>query len=473
MTNCRNLWGAITLTILLFTSTSAIAGGMHVREDTITVNGGPNRVFRPNEKISLGFEAIDYEYGANKFKSIFLAVTPAAQNLSRASRTDLAKWRLFCARMKDANQRYRASKPTPKNEEELDGPMQVQMNFAAPSVPGKYQVVYNMIPTFTSERLASAGELGEVVELSGADRPNAEAAISQFVREFKRVVTFTVANDAPMVEDSLTVYLRANGEQPIYAEIKGGVTAKPLEFSWYVGPEFKLDKKKVLFRYKIFPIDTDWSAWTAETSVKYHFLPRGTLNFRVEAKYDDGKTSFTSQPAKFNFVLSEHFVAKATAQTLTKGPNDKQFESGGKVLESKIAFETVYATSRALIVGVYKFDDNLSFREFPPDKIQRDVDTLESALVSNNFSVTKVFSDRLNRDQIMTAMDAFVDSAKENDRLFIYFSTHGFADKNSQADGYIATSDCQYNSPSVRCIRLADIGHQASGRSKARRSGRC
>jgi uncharacterized caspase-like protein len=61
----------------------------------------------------------------------------------------------------------------------------------------------------------------------------------------------------------------------------------------------------------------------------------------------------------------------------------------------------------------------------------------------------------------MTAMDAFVDSAKENDRLFIYFSTHGFADKNSQADGYIATSDCHYNSPSARCIRLADIGHQA------------
>jgi hypothetical protein len=309
--------------------------------------------------------------------------------------------------------------------------------------------------------LVPTGELGEVTELSTADRPNAEAAILQFVREFKSIVTITVSNEAPLVEDTLTVYLRANGEQPIFADVKGGITAKPLEFSWYVGPEFKLDKKNVLFRYQIFPIDTDWSAWTTETSVKYHFLPRGTLNFRVEAKYDDKKTSFASPPAKFNFVLLDHLVAKATSETISKGPIDKQFESGGKILETKIAFETVYAASRALIVGVHKFDDNLSFREFPPDKIQRDVDTLEIALANNGFAVSKLFADRLTRDDIMTAIETFVNGSKENDRLFIYFSSHGFADKNSQADGYIATSDCQYNSPSVKCIRLADIGYQA------------
>jgi len=460
MTNSRSLTGAIAFVILVLVNHAATAGGMHVREDTVTVNGGPDRVFRPNEVVSLEFEAIDYEYGANKFKSIFLAVAPASQNLERATRANLATWRLFCAPMKDANQRYRASRPPPREDQDLDGPMQIQMSFRAPSAPGKYQIVYNQIPTFTPDRLVSAGGLGEVVELGGAERPNAEAAISQFVRAFKNVITITVSNAAP-VEDTLTVYLRANGEQPIFADVKGGLVAKPLEFSWYVGPEFKLDKKNVRFRYKIFPIDTDWSAWTGETSVKYHFLPRGTLNFRVEAKYDDKKASFTSQPAKFNFVLLDHLVAKATSETLSKGPNDKQFESGGKILETRIAFETVYAASRALIVGVHKFDDNLIFREFPPDKIQRDVDTLEAALASNNFSVSKLFADRLTRDEIMTAIEAFISESKQNDRLFIYFSSHGFADKNSQSDGYIATSDCQYNSPSVKCIRLADIGYQA------------
>jgi hypothetical protein len=469
MTNSRSLSAALALITLLFASETVTAGGMHVREDTIEINGGPNRVFRPSEVVTLSFEAVDYEYGANRFKSIFLGVAPAAQDLRRATRANIAPWRLFCARMKDANKLYRASKfvPATRPDDDFDGLMRVQMKFPAPLAPGKYQIVYNQIPAFSSDRLVATGGLGEVIELGGADRPHAEAAILPFVKAFKQIITFTVSGQAGAVssqtqaEDSLTVYLRANGEQPIYANIKGGITEKPLEFSWYVGPEFKLDKKNVIFRYMIFPIDSDWSAWTTADSVKYHFLPRGTLNFRVEAKYDDRKTSFVSQPARFNFVLLDHLVAKATSATLSKGPNDKQFESGGKVLETKLAFETVYAKSRALIVGVHKFDDNLSFREFPADKIQRDVDTLEKALLSNSFAVTKLFADRLTRDEIMTAIDAFVSASSENDRLFIYFSSHGFADKNSQADGYIATSDCQYNSPSVRCIRLADIGHQA------------
>jgi Caspase domain len=450
----------LALVTLLFVSGRASAGGMHVREDTITINGGPNRIFKPNETISVSFDAVDYEYGANKFKSIFFGVAPSSQKLGRATRASIATWRLFCARMKDASELYRVSKPPARDDEDLEGLMQVQMNFAAPPTPGIYQLVYNRIPAFTSGKLIADGKLGEVIELTGVDRPRAEAAILPFVTNFEKITTFTVSNET-QVEDTLTVYLRANGEQPAFANIKGGLTDKPLEFSWFVGPEFRLDKKNVLFRYKIFPIDTDWSAWTADTSVKYHFLPRGTLNFRVEAKYSDKTISFSSQSAKFNFVLLDHLVAKATPSTLSKGPNDKQFESGGKVLETKIAFDTVYAASRALIIGVHTFDDKLSFREFPSDKIQRDVDTLEIALVNNNFVVSKLFKDRLTRDDIMTAVETLVNGSKENDRLFIYFSSHGFADKNSNSDGYIATSDCEYNSPSVRCIRLADIGYQA------------
>src|SRR5215211_2856206 len=84
MTNIRNLFAALVLITLLFASNPATAGGMHVREDTITINGGPNRIFRPNEVITLSFEAVDYEYGANKFKSIFLGVAPASQDLRGA-----------------------------------------------------------------------------------------------------------------------------------------------------------------------------------------------------------------------------------------------------------------------------------------------------------------------------------------------------------------------------------------------------
>lgn len=444
-----SLRAALVFAILLVAGESAAGGGMFVRDSSITINGGPTRTVRPNEAVSLSFEAEDYEYGANRFKYIFLGVVPASQSLQRPSRENFARWRLFTARMKDANQ--------PNRDDH--GLMRIQMHFAAPSEPGSYQIVYNQVPIFTSDKLVAAGTLSEVVELGPQERPKGEAALMQSA-SFKKIVTFTVSNQAP-VQNTLTVLLKTNGEVPGYSEIKSGVIARPLEFSWAIGPGFKLDKKNVLFRYQIFPVDPDWSAWTTETSVKYHFLPRGNLNFRVEAKYDDKTTSFTSPPAKFNFVLLDHLVAKATSETISKGPIDKQFESGGKILETKIAFETVYAASRALIVGVHKFDDNLTFREFPHDKIQRDVDTLETALTNNGFAVSKLFADRLTRDDIMTAIEALVDGSKENDRLFIYFSSHGFADKNSQADGYIATSDCQYKSPSVKCIRLADIGHQA------------
>jgi len=452
--------GILTFIAVLIASGPATAGGMHVRPDSVTIEGGPTHTFKPNDSITVSFDAVDFEFGSNKAKSIILGVAPASQRLQRLTRANMAGWRIFGALMKDASRRYMATKAATGRTSDYEGLMQVQMTFVAPDKPGTYQLIYNRIPIFTSESLFAAGNLGEVVELTKAERAAAESLMGSYLGEFKQIVTFTVSNAEP-ADQSLTVYLRANGEVPTDADVKGGVVDKPLEFSWFVGPEFRLDKRNVLFRYKIFPIDTGWSAWTSETSVKYHFLTRGTLNFRVEAKYDDKKMSFVSQPAKFNFVLLDHLVAKATAATISKGPNDKQFESGGKVLETRIAFDSVYAASRALIVGVHTFKDKLSFREFPADKIQQDVNTLEAALVANGFQVTKLFNEQLNRDEIMMALEKLVNEAQENDRLFIYFSTHGFADRNSPSEGYIATTDCQYKSPSVGCIRLSDIGYQA------------
>src|SRR5262249_37958731 len=44
-----------------------------------------------------------------------------------------------------------------------------------------------------------------------------------------------------------------------------------------------------------------------------------------------------------------------------------------------------------------------------------------------------------------------------NDRLFVYFSTHGFYDPLLPTDGYLATTDCMKNKPSSRCMRLNDL----------------
>jgi len=63
----------------------------------------------------------------------------------------------------------------------------------------------------------------------------------------------------------------------------------------------------------------------------------------------------------------------------------------------------------------------------------------------------------VSRDEIVTALAALVAKVRRNDRVLVYFSTHGFADQNSPSDGYLATSDCEFEKPEVRCFKLKDL----------------
>src|SRR5262249_53698004 len=159
-----------------------------------------------------------------------------------------------------------------------------------------------------------------------------------------------------------------NGEVPSAVKTPGGLQEKPIEFSWSVGPEFKQDLKKVVYRYRMEPDDDDWGAWTSLQQVRYPFLLKGSHQFRVQAKYSDANTSLQSTPAMYQFTLPKDHVSKPTRETLTKGlvgtpPPDNR----------SIAFNEVYAKSRALVIGMWKFDDAAHFPQFDESKISADV----------------------------------------------------------------------------------------------------
>jgi hypothetical protein len=234
------------------------------------------------------------------------------------------------------------------------------------------------------------------------------------------------------------------------------VQDKPIVLSWYVGNEFKRDKSRVLYRYKMEPEDENWGAWTEATSIGYSFLHRGVHRFVVQAKYTEASQLMESIPATFQFTLPKEHVSKPTADTLTKGVTGI-----GATPAAQIAFSELYAKSRALLIGTWKFDDVAKFPQFDENKIATDVSTLKAALERNGFEVTTLVQERVRREDISAAISKLVRDAGRDDRLLVYFSTHGFPDPLLPSKGFLATADCTADDPRGRCFALDELTEHA------------
>jgi hypothetical protein len=126
---------------------------------------------------------------------------------------------------------------------------------------------------------------------------------------FTTVTMLTVAAGPPTPEDTLRVYLRLDGKPAGAVPTPGGLSKRPLTFSWYVGDEFKQDKSKVMFRYQLLPEDDDaWGAWSRAQEVNYFFLPKGVHQFEVQAKYVAGPKVTESAIASFQFTIQKDLV---------------------------------------------------------------------------------------------------------------------------------------------------------------------
>ena len=264
---------------------------------------------------------------------------------------------------------------------------------------------------------------------------------------------FNVVESAAKVVAAPKVYLRVDDKLPQDARLVGGVQDQPLTFSWRIGDEFKGDKSKVVFRYQLSPADDDWGAWGPATESSYTFVQKGVFSFRVQARYGEGANAVISQPASFQGTLPRDLIARPTKEALTKSPVGVV-----PILQPPIAFDTVYAKSRALLIGMWEFDDYRNFQRFDGVKISADLVALEQALRINGFDqVTVLKRARITKEEIEAAMADLVDAAGKDDRIFVYFSTHGFADEIVSSEGYLATSDCKMAQPTVRCLRLNDL----------------
>lgn len=435
------------LAILIFImATPAYSGGFHASAQTINGSGSAHNLFQPGDLISVDFSAEEYASGSIDMEYLLIAIVPRNERLEKVTSEKVKKWQLFHLLLRD--RRLGHSKP------EEPGSLRFHLELTAPKLPGRYKLVYTRSPFFTTMPLNLDDQVGVL-----ATSPETRFRFEFQKKDLLTLVDFEVSL-APKLGDRLTLYLQANGKSPVSAGVKGGRADHPLEISWKPGGNLDLSSDKVSYSYRLFPEDDGWTAWTKDTAVRYHFLQKGSHTFTAKARYEDGNRAIESQEARYDFTLKEHLVAKPSAEVLYKGSTTKQFNVGGEDVPATVEFDTVYAKSKALIVGVWQFDDK-KFPIFPEDKIRKDITTIEDALKSNNFEVMTLFKQRLSRDEIATALEELVNSASENDRLFIYFSTHGFSDPRMPSDGYIATSDCEMDKPSVRCFRLGDIEQQA------------
>jgi hypothetical protein len=449
------LLAPVALTLALYGIASA--GGIDVLLPSVQFVGNPKRIFAPRADVHVRFNASEYNYGSREHGYMIVAVVPESESLKSVRREQINRWITYGVLYRD-----------PRQATLEKAALQFDLSFPAPEAIGQYQVLVHQVPMFRIAPLSSTGPFKQIFVPRDTDRTDLVKAAATYPSSFLRIATFTVsreallANDGPslqlaadgttIVDDGPPVYLRAEGKVPTQVKIVGGLRERPLTFSWRVGNEFKRDKTKVVFRYQISPADDAFGVWSTATEVSYFFLPKGVHQFKVQARYVDGATVLESGVASYQFTLGQDLVAKASKSTLTKAPIGVV-----PALQPKIAFKDVYAKSRALLIGIWQFDDAQNFPQFDGRNISADLAAMEAALKLNGFEVTTLSSGRVTREQMAEELTKLVERSEANDRLFVYFSTHGFSDPLLPADGYLATTDCRRREPSARCMRLNDL----------------
>jgi hypothetical protein len=439
----RYLWRWLSVLVASLLPLWAVAGA--VANLTQIEFEGNQRTFAPGAQGTVRFMASDYAFGGGQFAYLAVAITPLNAPIRNPSPQDTSNWDVYGILMR-----------TPEMLRFVEAARPYEVTFTVPSTPGTYRVVWGQVPAFYSSPIAPDAQVKTAFRAQGQERKLLIENLLAYRGAIKEMASIRVTTAPVKMPEVIPLYLRVNDEVPAYAKFVGGVQDKPMVLNWYVGDEFRRDKSKVLFRYRMEPEDDDWGAWTSAKSVGYSFLHRGVHRFVVQAKYSEAGQSMESIPATFQFTLPKEHVSKPTAETLTKG-----ISGVGVAGAAPIAFSELYAKSRALLIGMWKFDDAARFPQFDEQKIGTDVATLKAALTRNGFEVTTLVQDRVRREDISAAISRLVNSAGRDDRLLVYFSTHGFPDPLLPSKGFLATADCTADDPRGRCFALDELAEHA------------
>ncbi len=434
----------ISSTFVLFWLPAAIAGGLTVIPDSVTINKGSTEALQPNQEIEISFFAYNYHFGSSEYMYLPIVIVPLGDRERSASISEIRKWQIFVLELAGGAQ------TAPVEEKEL----RLSVRLRVPGQFGRYKIMYSYNPLFYGRPLQGSGGRRTIFRPVGPDQREAEFAVSRNRMHLTSMGEFSVAAPrAREAADNMPLYLKVNNEIPGLRQLKGGISETPLTFSWELRGPYARQKQAVTYRYKLWPSDKSFGEWSSEIESIYTFLNSGAYEFQVQAKFDDGKQSTVSHIANFSFFMPETMIVQPTEEVLIKAMTGAQVSPN----KPSIDVDSVYSGSRALLVGVWNFDDRTNLPAFEERKIRNDIETLKVSLERNGFSVTTLIKQRVNKDEVLGHIDDLVKETKPNERVLVYFSTHGFPDPLSPSDVYLATSDCTVAKPRVKCLKLSDL----------------
>lgn len=312
--------------------------------------------------------------------------------------------------------------------------------FKAPAQPGTYTIRYQQFPLITQYPLIR----DEHNELSDKQNESIRKTLrSESYRQWKQLASIIVTSKPQMIKRNLATYMRINDKFPgVVENIKPGDSPKPITFSWHTKPGFD----DIEFSYRLYPDQPKFSKWSKRKAIPYFFIGSGAHTFEVATRYPDDRGQHVILPiADYNFFLERPFISKPVMYKAAGGQID--------TMDEMPDLNNLYAKSKALLIGITGFE-KMSLLPLP--YVKQDILRMENALQKHGFQITKVLGEKTKND-IITAIENFLLSLQANDRVIIYFSTHGFQDKEVKSTAYLAAYNCDPDIPGIHCIELSDL----------------
>jgi len=282
--------------------------------------------------------------------------------------------------------------------------------------------------------------------LNANEERDLKAHLNRYANKVKKAGSLTVTSKEKRPRIPFTVNLKVNDKALVLETgIAPGFSRDPLKFSWYINPDYPRDVKH---SFRLAPHEENWSPWSGQKEVRYFFLHAGAHVFEVRTKYSDPSGEWVEVPkASYDFDLNRAFVSKPELKVISGAPHSPSFN-----LES-IDIDDVYRGSKALLMGINEFQDpTLSDLTY----VSEDIDMMGKTLSKLGFEVI-TRTGKVKKREILQAIERLVLGSDEGDRILIYFSTHGFPDKNVPTRAYIAPYDCNPDDASRTCIELDEL----------------
>ncbi len=317
--------------------------------------------------------------------------------------------------------------------------------FNAPAQPGVYTIGYQRFPFITEYPLT----IDKANELKGKHGEYVRKILrSERYRRWDQLANFRVtsAQEPKAIKRNLATYLRINDKFPgVVGNIRPGNSTIPITFGWHTKPGFDDTE----FRYRLYPDQPKFSNWSNRKAMDYFFIGRGSHSFEVQTRYPDGRGQYIVLPvADYSFFLEQPFISKPVIYKASGDLIDGDLIDS---VEEMPDLKNLYARSKALLIGISEFE-KMNLLPY----VNKDIQKMECILQKHGFQITTILGKK-TRDQVITAMEDFLAGLESNDRVIIYFSTHGFQDKIVKSKAYIAPYNCDPDRPGINCIELGDL----------------